>query len=118
MCRMSQQGTEKSIFRVIFRIDFDIVTTMILQIPFPDSTYFELKVLIVECATLESYENKNLLNVPARNREAHFQSYLSNWLWHYDYNDSANTISRFNLFRIESFVTGVFYFRELRKTIC
>ena len=31
----------------------------------------------------------NLLNVAARNREKHFQSYLLNWLWHYDYNDSA-----------------------------
>ena len=57
---MLQQGTEKSLFRVIFRIDFDITTTMILKIPFPDSTYFELKVLIVECATLENYENKSV----------------------------------------------------------
>ena len=30
-----------------------------------------------------------MLNVPARNREEHVQSYLSNWLWHYDCNDSA-----------------------------
>jgi len=28
---MSQQGAEKSIFRVIFRIGFDVVTAMILQ---------------------------------------------------------------------------------------
>jgi len=28
--------------------------------PFPDSTYFELKVLIVQCATLESYEKKSV----------------------------------------------------------
>ena len=57
---MSQQGTEKSIFRVIFRIGFGIMTAMILQ----------------------------------------------------------NTISRFNLFRIESFDSGVCYFGELQKNIC
>ena len=31
ICWMSQQGTEKSIFRVIFQISFDVITTMILQ---------------------------------------------------------------------------------------
>ena len=31
MCWMLQQETEKSIFRVIFWIDFKIMTTMILQ---------------------------------------------------------------------------------------
>ena len=59
------------------------------KIPFLDSPYFELKVLIAECVSLESYEKKNLLAVAARNREEHFPSYLSNWIWHYDYNDSA-----------------------------
>ena len=60
MCWMSQQGAEKSIFRVIFRIGFGIRTAMILQ----------------------------------------------------------NTISRFNLFRIESFDSGACYLGELRKQIC
>ena len=40
--------------------------------------YFELKVLI-ECVTLDSNE-KNVLNVAARNREEHFKSNLSDWL--------------------------------------
>ena len=31
LCWLSQQGTEKSIFRVIFRIGFDVIITMILQ---------------------------------------------------------------------------------------
>ena len=53
---------------------------------------------------------QNILNVPATNKEEHFQSDLSNWLWHYNYNDSANTISTFNLFRIECFDSGVCYF--------
>ena len=119
ICWLSQQGTEKSIFRVIFRIGFVIMTTMILQntiskfnffriesfdswvcyfgeprkkksvdcrskeqrkafselsfelalalwlqwfckIPFPDSTSFELQVLIAECVSLESHENKSV----------------------------------------------------------
>ena len=32
---------------------------------------------------------KNLLTVAARNREEHFQSYFSDWLWCYQCNDSA-----------------------------
>ena len=31
ICWLSQQGTEKSIFRVIFRIGFDVINAMILQ---------------------------------------------------------------------------------------
>ena len=31
ICWLSQQGTEKSIFRVIFRIGFDVIDAMILQ---------------------------------------------------------------------------------------
>ena len=31
ICWLSQQGTEKSIFRVIFRFSFYVITTMILQ---------------------------------------------------------------------------------------
>ena len=54
-------------------------------------------------ATLESYE-KNQLNVAAKNREEHFQTYLSNWLWHYDCNDSAKYNSRFNLFELKAFI--------------
>jgi len=62
------------------------------NILFPGSTYFELIVLIAECVTLESHEKKNVLNVAARNRKVHFQRYLSNWHWHYDYYDSAKYV--------------------------
>ena len=145
--RMSQEGTEKSIFRVIFRMCFGIMTAIILQntisrfnffqiesfvswvcyfgeprknktvechrkkqrtafselsfklalrlwlqwfckIPFPYSTYFELKVLIAECVTLESHEKK-ICWMSQQGTDEHFQSYLLNWLWHYDCNDSA-----------------------------
>ena len=86
---MSQKETENSIFRVIFQIGFKIMTAMIMKNTFPDSTSPELKVLIAQCVTLESHEEKNLKNVAGRNREVHFQSYLSNLLWHYDCNDSA-----------------------------
>ena len=132
MCWMLQQGTEKSIFGVIFLIGFVTITTWILQNyisrfnshgiesfdswvcyfgepmknkktgecrskerrrafaewvfeislrlslqwcctkPFPNSTYFELKVLIAECVTLETHEKTNILHVAARNREVHY----------------------------------------------
>ena len=87
--KQTQQGTQNSVFRVIFRIDFSIRTAMILQNTISRFNLFRLKVLIPECVPLESHEKKNLLNVAARNRDEHFQSYLSNWLWHYDCNDSA-----------------------------
>ena len=89
MCWMSQQGTEKTISEIYFELALALWLQWFCIFPFPDSTSFELKVLIAECVTLESHEKKNLLTVAARNREEHFQSYLSNWLWHYDYNDSA-----------------------------
>ena len=89
ICWMSQQGTEKSIFRVIFRIGFGIMTAMILQNTISRFNFFEVKVLWAECVILESYEKKNLLNVTERNREVHIQSSLSNWILLYDYNDSA-----------------------------
>ena len=57
---MSQRRTENRIFRLIFRIGFGIMTVMILQNTIPDSTYFELKVLRVEYATLESYKKKSV----------------------------------------------------------
>ena len=39
-----------------------------------------------------------MLNVPARNREEHFQVYLSNWLGHYDCNNPAkNNFQEFPL---------------------
>ena len=43
------------------------MTTMIVQNPFPDSTSFELKVLIAECVTLESHEKKK--SVDCRSKE-------------------------------------------------
>ena len=100
---MPQQRTEKSIFRAIFRIDFEIMTTMIVQIPFPDSTSFELKVLIPECVTLEIHGKKNLLNVAARKDKSIFRV-----IFRIDFGIMTtmilqNTISRFNLFRIGSF---------------
>ena len=147
ICWLSQQGTEKSIFRVIFRIGFGIMTTMILQNtisrfnlfriesfdsgvcsfgelkkysvdcrskkqrrafselyfkldlalwlqwfckrPFPDLTSFDLKVLIAECVTLESHKKK-CVECRSKEQRRQFQRYISNWLWHYDCNDSAN----------------------------
>ena len=74
------QTTQNRVFRVTFRIGFSIRTAMILQNTISRFNLFRLKVLIPECDTLESHEKKNLFNVAARNKEEHFQSYLSNWL--------------------------------------
>ena len=84
----------------------------------PDSTYFELKVLRAECVSLESHKKKNLLTVAARNREGHFQSYLSNWLQCITLMILQNTNSRFNLFLIASFDSWVCWLGEPRKKIC
>ena len=46
---------------------------------------------------------KKMLEVAARNREVHFQSYLSNWLNVIMTMILQNTISRFKLFEMESF---------------
>ena len=144
--------------RAFSELSFGLAMALWLQwfckIPFPDSTYFELKVLVAEllpwepqnknCWMLQQgtenfqsylsnwlqcyYYNdsakhqfqiyfewqfwklsvlpwratkKNLLNVAARNREEHFQSYLLNWLRCYHYNDSAKHHFQIQLIPIE-----------------
>ena len=89
ICWMSQQGTEKSVFRVIFRIGFGIMTAMILQNAISSFNSFRIERLDSGVCYFGELRKKKLLNVPARNREEHFQRNLSNWLWHYDCNDSA-----------------------------
>ena len=88
ICWMLQQETENIIFRVIFWIGFGIMTAMILQNTISRFNLFRI----------ESFDSgvcyfgelrKSLLIVTARKREEHLHSYLSNWLWHYDCNDSA-----------------------------
>ena len=80
------------------------------------------------CVTLQFHKNKTLLNVAAGNRKQHFHRCLLNWVRHYDDNDSANTISMFNLFQMESFHPYLCYignkedhfehFESLLKTCC
>ena len=65
---MSQQGTEKSIFRVIFRIGFDIITTMILQITI---SRFNLFLLNVVKRTLQSQGKRKLLNIAVEIKAEH-----------------------------------------------
>ena len=55
---MSQQGIEKTIFRVSFQIDFEIMTTMILENTISRFNVFQLKVFIAECITLETHKKK------------------------------------------------------------
>ena len=109
MCWMSQQEAEKSIFRVIFRVDFDIMTVMIVQstisrfnlfwIESFDSglCYFgELRKQI--CWMLQQGTEKNVFRVIF-------------WIGFGIRTEMIlqNTISRFNLFRFESFDSGECY---------
>ena len=67
---------------------FELALALWLQwyckIPFPDSTFFELKVLIVECATSENYENKSVECRSKEHRmvfsELSFELALALWL--------------------------------------
>ena len=88
MCWMLQQGTEKSFSELSFELALALWLQWFSKIPFTDSTYFELKVLIAECATLESYEKKICWMLQQGTEKSIF-IVLSNWLWHYDCNDSA-----------------------------
>ena len=72
VCWMSRQGTENSIFRVIFSIGFDITTTKILQNTISESTYFEFKVLIAECVTLESRGTKTIVECRSKEQRRAF----------------------------------------------
>ena len=78
ICWLSQQGTEKSIFRVIFRIGFNVITLMILQNTNSRFNLFLIASFDSWVCWLGEPRKKNLLTVAARNREEHFQSYLSN----------------------------------------
>ena len=89
ICSMLQQGTEKSMFRVIFRIGFDIITTVVLQNTISKFNLILIESVISGVCYFRWATEKNLSNVEASNREDYVQVYLSNWLWHYDYNDSA-----------------------------
>jgi hypothetical protein len=62
---------------------------MVIKILFPDATYFELKVLIAECATPESHEKKSVEYNSKTNKDDYFQSYLSIWLLCYHDNYST-----------------------------
>ena len=91
-------------YQSIFRISSTLSLQRVCKISFSDSTYFELKVFIDECVTLESHE-KNVLNVAVGNRKEHFQSYLSNWVRRYHDNDSATYH-----FQIQLISNGKFFY--------
>ena len=161
---MLQQGSEKSIFRAIFRTGCDVIVTMILQntiftfnlfemesfynclcyvrnkrrsfwifcklsvlsfelvstlswhwsckIPFPDSTYFELKVLRAECVSLESHKKKICWLSQQGTEKSIFRVIFRIGFNVITLMVLQNTNSRFNLFRIESFDSWVCAFGE------
>ena len=81
ICWTTQQVTVHSKFRVILRIWFDIITTMIVQNTILKTYFFRIE-------SLEG-EKKNLLNHAAGNSAQQIQSYPSDWVRHYHYNDCA-----------------------------
>ena len=89
ICWISQQGTEKSIFRVIFQIGFDIMATMILQNNISRFNLFQIESFDSWVCYFGELRSKICWMSQQGNREEHFQSNLLNWLWHYDCNDSA-----------------------------
>ena len=104
ICWMSQQGTGKSIFRVIFQISFDVITTMILQNTHSRFNFFWIESFSSWVCYLGDPQ-KYMLNVAARSREEHL-------LIGFDVITTMilkNTSSSFNFFQIESFDTWVCY---------
>jgi len=93
ICWVPQQGTEKSIFRVIFRIGFDIMTTMILQNTISTFNYFLIQINDSLVCYFGELQKKNLLYVAARKSvtfRSGFEIMTTIIL--------QNTISRFKLF--------------------
>ena len=113
ICWMSQQGIEKSIFRVSFGIDFDIMTTMILQ-----NTILRFKIFQIESVNSWVYyfgdtRKTIMLNVTARNRVIfwiEFEIMTAMIL--------QNTISTFQLFYFKSFDSWARCFGKQEKKIC
>ena len=62
----SQQGTENSIFRVIFRIRFEVITTMIVKITIFIADFFKIQSSDSPTPTMESQKKKS---VEPRSRE-------------------------------------------------
>ena len=51
-CRSKEQR------RAFSELSFELALALFCKIPFPDSTSFELQVLIAECVALESHKTK------------------------------------------------------------
>ena len=97
---------------------FELALTLSLKwfckIPFSNSTYFKLKVLIAECVPLKCYKEISVKCCSKKQRSPHseltFKLVLTlsqQWFCKIPLN-----FFRFNLFRIESLNSLVCYFRE------
>ena len=75
-------------FRVILQNGFDIITTMIVQNTIFRTTLFRIESFDSWTCPLKEAE-KNLFNRAAGNSAEQIQSYPSNWVRHYHYNDCA-----------------------------
>ena len=86
MCWMSHQGTEKTISEIYFELALALWLQWFCKLPFPDSTSFELKVLIADCVTLNSRE-KTCVECFSKEQRRAFLELSFNWIIHYDWND-------------------------------
>ena len=112
---MSQQGTEKSIFRVIFRIGFGIRTAMILQNAISRFNLFRIESFDSGVCYLGELRKQICWMSQQGTQNSVFRVIFRIGFSIRTAMILQNTISRFNLFRIESFDTWVCYFGEPRN---
>ena len=104
-CRSKEQR------RAFSELSFELALALWLQwfckIPFPDSTSFELKVLIAECVTVESHEKKICWLSQQGTEKSIFRVIFRIGFEVINAMILQNTISRYNFFRIASFDSWV-----------
>ena len=119
-CWMSQQGTKKSIFRFLFQICFGIMTTMFLQNTISRLTFFRIESCdswALVCYFGGLRKKNNCWMSQQGTKKSIFRVLFRIGCGIMTTMFLKNTISRSNLFQIESFYSWVCYFGKLRKKI-
>ena len=112
---MSQQGTEKSIFREIFQIGCDIIMTLILQNTISRFNFFWIESFDTWVCYFGEPRKKKSVECRSKEQMSIFRVIFRIGFGIMTAMILKNTISRFNFFRIESFDSWVCYFGEPRK---
>ena len=118
ICWMSQQGTEKSILRVIFRIGFGIImTAMILQNTISRNNFFQIESFDGWVCYFRELQEKICWISQHGTEKSSFRVISWIGLGIMTAMILLNTISRFNFFGIERFHCWVCYFQKLWRLI-